>query len=109
MINAIMDDQKPMPKRSFILKWGNTFFLVFMTALVFFIVSASDPVTNQATPASLFGTIAFFVSALAMIVLGIVRIAKHYHRVRSCIWIFIAAVLTILFFLMQHYAADPTE
>ncbi|TAK05548.1 hypothetical protein EPO33_00125 [Patescibacteria group bacterium] len=104
-----MDDQKSMPKRSFILKWGNAFFLVFMTALVFFIVSASDPVTNQATPVSFFGTIVFFVSALMAIVLGIVRIAKEYHRIRSCIWIFITAVLAILFFLMQHYAADPTE
>ncbi len=99
-----MDNQKPvsisvMPKRSFILKWGNIVLLILMVALALFIISTTDPNTEQATLASFLGTIAFFLTALGIIVLGIVRLAKKYHRARSWIWIFITPILTILLLL----------
>ena len=86
-------------KRSLVLRWGNIALLVSMVALTFFITETTDPATKQATLASFFGTIAFFLAALTMAIISIVRFFKKYHRVRSFIWFLITPILTILLFL----------
>ena len=85
-------------KISFVLRWGNIALLILMVALTFFITATTDPATKQATLASFFGTIAFFLAALGMMIFSIIRVFKKYHRARSWVWILIIPILTILLF-----------
>lgn len=79
-----------MPKRSFIIRWGNIIFLVLMIVFALLINEGANPVIA-------FGALnAFYLVVLSAIVLSIIRIFKKYHLFRSFIWLFIIPIVALL-------------
>ena len=84
-----------MPKRSFIIRWGNIIFLVLMIVFALLIIANQD-----ANPVIAFAALnAFYLVVLSAIVLSIIRIFKKYHLVRSFIWLFITPMVALLLIL----------
>lgn len=84
-----------MPKRSFIIRWGNIIFLVLMIVFALLII-----INQDANPVIAFGALnAFYLVVLLAIVLSIIRIFKKYHLARSFIWLFFIPIMALLLIL----------
>ena len=92
-----------MPKRSFIIRWGNTILFILMTVLGLFVGSAKD-IKGGAIAAFLALNI-FYLIIPVQLVISIIRIFKKYHRFRSFVWLFITPIMAFL--LVMSFLPPP--
>ena len=88
------------PKRWIFLRWGNVIFLVLMVVFTLLII-ATNPLV------AFLSLNAFYASALGLLILTIVRIAKKYRRFWSYLWLFSAPFVTFL--LIMAWLTPPVQ
>lgn len=85
------------PKRSFIIRRGNTILFILMIVLGLFVGVAKD--IEGGAVADFLALNAFYLVIPIQIVLSIIRIFKKYHLFRSFIWLLIIPIVALLLVL----------
>lgn len=94
-VSAVAARAAPVaPKRSFIIRRGNTILFILMIALGFFVGIAKE--IEGGAGAAFLALNAFYLVIPIQIVLSIIRMFKKYHLFRSFIWLLVIPIVAFL-------------